>query len=94
MKIGIPTIGIVVMSTASMAAPVAAQSSDSQASTQRPQDATSSNAQHKLAKHTSRPPASGHVAKVAVKLTCFDYAWQSEEMKDCLAGKISPPNWR
>jgi hypothetical protein len=85
MKIGIPSIVIVVMSTASMAAPVAAQSSGSQASTQRPQDATSSSAQHNPAKH---------VAKVAVKLTCFDYAWQSEEMKDCLAGKISPPNWR
>jgi hypothetical protein len=30
----------------------------------------------------------------AVKLTCMDYAWQSQDEKDCEAGKIKPPHWR
>lgn len=25
--------------------------------------------------------------------TCMDYAWQSQDLKDCEAGKIKPPNW-
>ena len=29
-----------------------------------------------------------------MKLTCMDYAWQSQDEKDCEAGKIKPPNWR
>ncbi len=29
-----------------------------------------------------------------MKLTCGDYAWQSQDQKDCEAGKMKPPNWR
>ncbi|HZT52650.1 MAG TPA: hypothetical protein VFA22_11975 [Stellaceae bacterium] len=29
-----------------------------------------------------------------MKLTCMDYAWQSQDQKDCEAGKIKPPSWR
>jgi hypothetical protein len=33
-----------------------------------------------------------HMAKG--KLTCMDYAYQSQDQADCTAGKIKPPNWR
>ena len=29
-----------------------------------------------------------------MKLTCADYAWQSQDAADCAAGKKAPPNWR
>jgi len=30
----------------------------------------------------------------AMKHSCMDYAWQSQDQKDCEAGKIKPPTWR
>jgi hypothetical protein len=29
----------------------------------------------------------------STKRTCMDYAWQSQQEKDCEAGKIKPPKW-
>lgn len=30
----------------------------------------------------------------AMKHTCMDYAWESQDMKDCQAGKMKPPTSR
>jgi uncharacterized protein (DUF305 family) len=29
-----------------------------------------------------------------MKRSCMDYAWESQDAKDCEAGKIKPPTWR
>jgi hypothetical protein len=43
----------------------------------------------------AKPKAKKMASKMAsMKLTCGDYAWQSQDQKDCEAGKIKPPNWR
>ena len=43
-------------------------------------------------------PAKKHMAKHASmkggKLTCMDYAWQSQDEKDCEAGSKKPPMGR
>jgi hypothetical protein len=31
--------------------------------------------------------------KTAMKHSCMDYAWQSQDQKDCEAGTKPPPSW-
>ena len=46
-------------------------------------------------KMSEAPKKPMKMAKAGKKArTCMDYAWQSQEEKDCEAGKIKPPSWR
>ena len=42
----------------------------------------------------AKPKAKKPMKMAKEKLGCGDYAWQSQDQKDCEAGKIKPPNWR
>jgi hypothetical protein len=43
-------------------------------------------------KMSSAPKKTMRMAKAhAMKHTCMDYAWQSQDQKDCEAGKVKPP---
>jgi hypothetical protein len=39
-------------------------------------------------------PAKKGMKTAAGKHTCMDYAWQSQDQKDCEAGKMMPPKGR
>lgn len=84
----IPLSAIVVISAALLAWPALAQN----AAPPSPAAAAPPAAAHGAMK---MPAAKRPAKKVKVaKLTCMDYAWQSQDEKDCEAGKIKPPNWR
>jgi hypothetical protein len=42
----------------------------------------------------AKPPAKKGGAKMTAKLSCMDYAWESQDQKDCTAGKKAPPTGR
>jgi len=47
---------------------------------------------------TSAAPKKMKTMKTAkagtMKRSCMDYAWGSQDSKDCEAGKMKPPTWR
>lgn len=46
-------------------------------------------------KMSSAPKKPMKMAKAGkMKHSCMDYAWQSQDQKDCEAGTKKPPNWR
>jgi hypothetical protein len=49
----------------------------------------------KTMKMSSAPKKPMKMARAhAMKHTCMDYAWQSQDQKDCEAGKMKPPHRR
>ena len=57
-------------------------------------DMKASSAPMKSMKSMKKHARPMRTARSRMKLTCSDYAWQSQDMKDCEAGKMKPPNWR
>ncbi|HUZ72934.1 MAG TPA: hypothetical protein VMU87_08105 [Stellaceae bacterium] len=46
----------------------------------------------KMSHARKRPMKTARAGRM--KRSCMDYAWQSQDMKDCQGGKMKPPNWR
>jgi hypothetical protein len=45
-------------------------------------------------KSSSAPKKMKTMRTAKMKRSCMDYAWGSQDAKDCEAGKMKPPNWR
>jgi len=98
------TLLLAAAATFALTLPALAQSSSTMPSSNMPANPPA--ASSSPAPMTSAPMKSMPMKKAAkpmgkkmamggkMKLSCGDYAWQSQDQKDCEAGNKAPPNWR